>query len=72
MFHRPENDGKTERKVGKLLGRTSWFRPATKNNERGHLSNCCNPYTDSRLVNKGSEAQLEISMGGGGGHYQGL
>ena len=57
MFHRSENDGKTERKVGKLLGRTSWFRPATKNYERGHLSNCCNPYTGSRLVNKGSEVQ---------------
>ena len=67
MFHRPENFGKVERRMGKLMGRSNWFRPkqrvvcegregdATKNYERGLLSNCCNPYTGSRLVNKGSE-----------------
>ena len=40
-----------------LLCSTTESGVATKNYERGHLSNCCNPYTGSRLVDNGSEIQ---------------
>ena len=48
-----------------LLCSTTESGEATKNYERGLLSNCCNPYTISRLIDKGSE----VRCGNGGVGY---
>ena len=38
MFHRPENEGKLERKLSKLAGKATWFRPgAGKMKEKGYI-----------------------------------
>lgn len=60
LFHRPEEEGKLERRIGKLMGRSNWFRPEKK--KEGEESP--KPYIDTALTaRKGLNGKVSRGVG---------